>query len=176
MPFNASFSTEQPVGQAAIITFTDTSSGTDGNITERRVYLRKADGTFLVPVGTTTDYIVWDYADSTISIDVLDKDYALSCVVQWLNTGGSVLYDSTVLSGYTLWNSTFSYQLTQRLSGNPTLINDNNFFSEKSTLRENIDSGNQAIDLAADIFAAQQCYDIATEIRVNSQYYFNANS
>jgi hypothetical protein len=75
-----------------------------------------------------------------------------------------------------LYNETFDYQLTQVLTGNPLVINDNNFFPNKSDLRVNIDGGNQAIFFATDLFSAQQCYDRATNLRLGSQYYFNANS
>lgn len=176
MSFTPSFTAIQVTGEPSQIVITDTSSGSDVAIDSRRVYLRKSDGTFLVPTGTTTEYIEWNYADTTITIDALDQDYALYVIVQWLTSGGSILYASSILSGFTLYNEEFDYSLTQRLSGNPALINDNGFFSEKSELRTNIDSGNQAIDLAADQYGAQQCYNIATGIRLNSQYYFNVNS
>ncbi len=86
-----SFSQSQPVGAPSIITLTDTSTGSDSSITERRVYLRKSDGLFLVPPGTETDYIVWDYADATIDIDVLSKDRALLITVEWIGTVAPVV-------------------------------------------------------------------------------------
>ena len=75
------FTSSQTVGLPNIITITDTSTGSDVLVTQRRVYLIKQDGTYLVPVGTTTDYIVWDYADVSIDIDALDKDYCLNVKV-----------------------------------------------------------------------------------------------
>jgi len=56
------------------------------------------------------------------------------------------------------------------------LINDNNFWDSKQKLSELIDSGNQAIEEASDIYNAQRCYDAATDLIDNSQYYFNGNS
>lgn len=154
------------------MTITDTSTGVDAAVTQRRVYLAKDDGTFLVPEGTATDYIEWSYADSSIDIDALDIDYGLLITVQWLNVSNVVLYDLSDNVGFTSYNEDFDYQLTQMLSGNPLLINDANFFQSKSDLRTNIDSGNQAILRADDIYGAQQCYDRATNIRLLSQYYF----
>jgi len=170
------FSTNQTLGNPSAITITDTSTGSDGTITQRRVYLRQANGSFLVPTGTSTDYIEWDYADSSIDIDALIVDVALDVIVQWLNISNTVLYDKTSLVGFTLYNETFDYQLTQLLAANPLLVNDNNFFEHKSDLRTFIDSGNQAIELADDILAAQLCYTAATDLRLSSQYLFNANS
>lgn len=173
MPLTVSFSATQPVGEPSVVRLTDTSTGSDAAVTQRRVYLAKDDGTFLVPEGTSTDYIEWDYADSTIDIDALvDRDYAILVTVEWLNVGNVVLYNSSQNVGFTSFNEDFDYQLTQMLSGNPLLINDANFFQSKSDLRTNIDSGNQAIERADDIYGAQQCYDRATNIRLNSQYYF----
>jgi len=162
------FSASQVIGEPSEVVLTDTSTGSDGAITQRRAFLRKADGTFMVPTGTSTDYIQWPYANASITIDALDKDYAFAIVVQWLNISNVVLYDKTIPTGLTLYNETFDYQLTQMFSGNPLLINDDSFFEKKSDLRTLIDSGNQAIVFAEDIFAAQQCYNKATEIRLNN--------
>jgi len=176
MSLTADFTTSQTYGVPNSINFVDTSTGTDNTITSRRIYLKTAANTYLVQKGTTTNYEVWDYADLAITLDVLEKDYALQVTVQWL-AGTTVVYTKTYDAlGFTLYNETFDYQLTQILSGNPLIINDNNFFPNKSELRTNIDAGNQAIYFATDLFAAQQCYDRATSLRLGSQYYFNANS
>ncbi len=176
MPLTPNFSTEQILGSPSVVTVTDTSTGSDVAITQRRVTLQTASGTYIVPDGTSTNYVQWPYADSFIDIDALDKDYAFYVTVQWLDVDGNVLYSKQSLIGFTLYNETFDYLLTQQLAANQLLVNDNNFFDNKSDLRTEIDSGNQAIELAADILAAQLCYDRATELRLKSQYYFNANS
>jgi hypothetical protein len=175
MSLTVNFATSQTYGVPDSINFVDTSTGTDNTITSRRVYMKTSANTYLVQKGTTTNYEVWGINNSTITLDVLTKDYALEITVQWL-AGSTVVYSKVYSLGFTLYNETFDYQLTQVLSGNPLVINDNNFFPNKSDLRVNIDSGNQAIFFATDIFAAQQCYDRATNLRLNSQYYFNANS
>jgi len=180
MPFTPGFSTSQTTGIPNSINFTDTSTGLDTNIVSRRVFMQTAANDYLVEQGTTTNYEVWAIVSApldplSISFDVLKKDMALYITVQWLDVADTVLYSKSYLTGFTLYNESFDYQLTQVLSGNPLVINDNNFFPNKSTLRVSIDSGNQAIFLAADIFAAQQCYDRATNLRLNSPYFFNAN-
>jgi hypothetical protein len=176
MSLTANFTTSQTYGIPNSINFLDTSTGTDNTITSRRIYLKTAANTYLVEKDTTTDYEVWNYSDATITLDVLEKDYALQVTVEWLNSSNAVIYTKTYDAlGFTLYNETFDYQLTQILSGNPLIINDNNFFPNKSELRTNIDGGNQAIFFATDLFSAQQCYDRATGLRLGSQYYFNAN-
>lgn len=167
MPLTPNFSVSQTIGQPGIVVLQDTSTGSDVAITQRRVYLEKWDGTFLVPTGTSTDYVQWSYAQASISIDALDKDYALAITVQWLDVSNTVLYEKTTNSGLTLYNETNDYARTQKMAGNPLLINDDGYWERKEILRTNIDSGNQAISFAADMFAAQQCYDRATNIRIN---------
>lgn len=167
MAISPNFTVGQNLGEPSVVVLTDTSTGSDGNITQRRVYLKKPDGTFLVPSGTSTEYVVWDYSDSSIEIDALDKDYALIITVQWLDVSNTVLYDKSVPSGLTLYNVTNSYGRTQKVSGNTLLINDDDFWERKMILRECIDSGNEAIELASDMFAAQKCYDEGTNYRLN---------
>lgn len=176
MPIIPNFTAAQPVGEPSEIILADTSTGSDVAITQRRVYLRTSQGTFLVPSGTATQFIPWVYADATITIDALDKDYGLEVVVQWLNVADAVLYSSTQPLGFTSYNEDFDYGLTQQLAGNPLNINDDDFWKLKGDLRTSIDSGDQAILKASDIVSAQQCYDKATNLRVKSQYYFNINA
>jgi hypothetical protein len=176
MALTVDFSAENILGAPGDLLFTDLSTGTDGTITQRRIYIAKWDGSFLVIEGTATDYEVWSGFPGTTTItleDILDKDYAVIVTVQWLTAGGTVVYDKVRNYGFPEYNEEFDYSLTEMLSGNPLLINDQNFYTSKSDLRTDIDSGNKAIERWSDIYAAQQCYDRATQLRTNSQYYYN---
>jgi len=177
MALDVSFTAQSVAGVESDILFTDTSTGSDGTIVTRRIYVSTDTGEFLVEDGTTTDYELWDFADSTIQLDLLDKDYAVKITVEWRNGADVVVYDYTIDgTGFVEYNENFSYTLSQMLSGNPMLINDNNFRKHKSDLRDAIDSGNQALLQATSLYNAQRCYDVGTELRLNSQYYFNENS
>jgi len=179
MPIVANFSASQTPGDPEDILLTDTSTGTDVAVTQRRVYIQTAAGDYLVEEGTTTEYEAWDDFPSTTELtltDILSKDFAVRIVVQWLDVSNVVLYDKTLYYGFTCYNEDFDYELTQTVAGNPLLISDNNFWGNKSTLRGFIDSGDNAITRNSDIAAAQQCYDLATNMRTNSQYLFNINS
>jgi hypothetical protein len=167
------FSYSQPLGDPSVISLEDTSTGSDGLVTERRVFLTKADGSYLVPEENDEDYIVWPIADDTIDIDALDKDYALNVVVLWVNAAGTALYTKAQKIGFTQWNEEFDYSLTQLQSGNPALTHDGNFFNLKSDLRTEIDSGNQCVLLAVDLYGAQNCYDAATLIRLKASVLFS---
>jgi hypothetical protein len=174
MPLTTSFSVSQPAGDASVVILEDTSTGTDGTVTARRVYLQKWDGTYLTPTGNDEDYVEWEIGEETIEIDALDKDYALNIIILWVDTNGSALYTDSEKIGCTQFNENFDYQLTQLMSGNPLLVNDGRFFHNKSELRTLIDSGNKAVELVSDISGAQQCYDRATAMRLNASALFSA--
>ncbi len=177
------FSVTQTAGLPNKLTITDDSVGSDVAIISRLVYLITATGTYLVQTGTTTNYERWVVTQISgvltplsITLAVLLKDMALQIRVVWCGVSDVPLYSLTKLYGLTLYNETFDYGLTQMLTANPPLMNESNFRENKSNLRTLIDSGNQAVTLASDLYGAQQCYDAATELRLNSQYSFNINS
>lgn len=171
-----SFTATQIVGEESTVTITAVVTGTDAAVTQRRVYLQTNRGEFLVPSGTSTEYTQWIISASSVDIDCLDKDYGLRILVQWLSVTNVVLYDSEQFVGLTLYNESFDYLTTQLMASNKLLINDNNFWPNKSKLRTLIDAGNNAISFASDLDNAQSCYDDATDLRVGSQYLFNGNS
>lgn len=178
MALSENFSSSQNYATPQDVTFSDTSTGTDNTIVVRRLYLQDANGNYIVPTGTSTDYIEWDYTDDSIAVEDLlpTKDMALSCTCQWLNNADAIVYTKTIAFGFTAYSENFDFILSQMLSGNSPLMNDNGFFNKKSLLRTYIDSGNKAIEIASDTTTAQICYDEATAIRNNSQYFFNINS
>jgi hypothetical protein len=178
MPLSPNFSTSQTSGAPESINFIDTSTGSDVAVVTRRIYMQKSDGTFLVETGTSTEYEVWSGfpGTTTITLDVLEQAEGLTITVQWLDVSNAVLYDKALVYGFPLFLEEFDYGLTQLMAANPLLINDNNFFNNKSLLRTLLDSGNQAIEQASDTYNAQLCYDQGTELMTSSQYYFNGNS
>lgn len=176
MSFNPQYNASQILGNPNCINFEDVSSGTDSAITSRRVFIQDAYGSFLVEEGNPLQYSDWAIANASIVLDVLSKDKAVRIVVQWLDVDNNILYSASSIAGFTLFNETAMYGVIQALSGNPRNINDNNFFQNLSDMRTDVDSGNQAILFASDIFSAQQCYDRATTLRLNSSYSFNINT
>lgn len=171
MPFVPLISVSQNYGLPSKIVVTDNSTGSDPAIVSRRVYLTTGYNTYLVPSGTTTDYVSWPLVNTSITIDALDKDYALNVVVQFLDSGGGVLYTVNTIVGLTLYNEQELYDLTQDQSSTD-IIQDANYYANKMAMRVEIDSGNQAISLAGDIQGAQGCYDRATNFRINKDKYF----
>jgi hypothetical protein len=172
MPISPSFTASQNSGTPSIITLTDTSTGSDGAITQRRVYLLQSNGQYLVPTGTTTDYIEWDIVDSTISLDVLVQDTALSITVQWLSVTNTVIESVTTSFAFTAYNETFYYGLTESQVANANLTASTNWYQTKMILRVELDSAYQAITFASDIFSAQAALNRATFISTNQSFFF----
>lgn len=172
------FSISITPGTPEDLLFTDLSTSLSGSVTKRRIYIQKSDGNFLVTSGNSNDYESWnDYPTTTTKTlsDILDKDYGCRVTVEWLDVSNTVLYDKTLYYGFTGFNEDFDYTLTQLIASNPLLMNDNNYWQNKSLLRTLIDSGDNAIERASDITSAQQCYDLATQLRLESVYYFNGS-
>jgi len=155
------FSVSQLAGSASQFTLTDTSTGSDGAITVRWVYLLQADGTYLVPDGTTTDYIVWAYANSSITLDLLTQDTALSILVEWRDASTD-LYDKTVAVGLDAFGQNFFYSLSdgQVPITNPPLALSQDYYQNKLQFLCYLKSAEQAITYASDITKAQQNYDL----------------
>lgn len=181
MALTVNFSCSQQVGAPEDIDFEDTSTGADGAVVSRRIYIRNSAGDFLVESGTSTEYEVWSGfpGTTTITLAVLSAlvaGTATEITVQWLNVSNVVLYDKTSTYGFTLAGETFDYGLTQNLAQNNGLATDNKFFPNKSKFRNFLDSGNQAISLNSDIYNAQMCYNEATKMMDDAQYLFNTNA
>ena len=178
MALTQDFSTEQVVGYPSQIVLTDDSTGTDAAVTQRRIYLVDSEGEYVVPTGTTTDYVNFPLvllATDEITIDCLTEDAALDITVQWLDVSNVVLYSKTRLKGFTLYNETFYYSLTQTQASQsvpPNILQDTNYYNNKIALRVNIDDGNQAITYGSDITTAQAAYDRATLMVTEEAKYF----
>ena len=75
MALTVNFSTSQTHGSPGDIIFTDTSTGTEGSVTQRRIYIQAADGEYLVETGTSTQYEVWSGFPGTTTITLSDIFY-----------------------------------------------------------------------------------------------------
>lgn len=172
MPFTPAFTATQTIGFPNVVTITDASTGSDGAITQRRIFLTTGYNTYLVPSGIITNYVTWSTPYNPINIAALDKDYALNIVIQYLNNAGTVLYTTSQIVSFTLYNEQFLYDLTQDQTAEYQIIQDTVYYTNKEIMRVEVDSGNQAVTLASDIAGAQSCYDRATFMRVNQDKFF----
>ena len=174
MPISPSFTASQNSGTPNLIFLTDTSTGSDVTITKRRIYLLQSDGTYLTPAGTPVNqhYIDWALIDTTISLDVLVQDTALSITVQWLTAGNVEVASVTTSFAFTAYNETFYYGLTESQVANANLTASTNWYQTKMILRVELDSAYQAISFASDIFSSQAALNRATYISTNQSFFF----
>lgn len=167
-----SFSVSQTVSAPNIISLVDTSTGSDSSILTRRVYLRQANGTYIVPIGTTTSYIVWDYSVSFIDIDVLTRDLALDITVEWLDNSNVTQYTKAALYCFTVFSELFYYQLTQDIASNQIQITNQNYYYNKMVLRCCIDQAVNATNYGSDIGNSQLSLDAAYNLYIKQNVFF----
>ncbi len=165
------FSTTQTYGYPSKINFEDTSPGS-ASITSRRIYLTDNAGNYIVEEGTTTDYEVWPYADLTITLDVLTKDYALNVRVDWVDAQGNVIGTDTVLTVFTLYAITYYINLTKYMSANNKLKDNANFFIKWVALLCYIKQAQDAVLLMSDISSSQRALTQAKELIDNPPNFY----
>lgn len=177
MAFDGGFSVAQ--NSESTITLTDTSTGADATITERRIYLFKYDGTTIVPSGTTTTYIVWDIVDgigdTKALTDIFDKDYAIDIEVIWVTASPDPANTYTVeqLYNFDYYGMLFLAALTTEDSARfPKIVNNTNYRFNKLQFYDFIIQARISVGLMNDINKAQFNLDLAYEMRMNPSAYF----
>jgi hypothetical protein len=170
MPLTPNFSVSQTLGLPNVITFTDTSTGSDGAIEIRRIFLLKADGTYIKD--GVNNYFSWDYADDTIELDVINRDYGLSITVQWLDGSFNILYTKNYKVDLVAYVSNFINGLTQQETALPSIEFTVDYFQQKGHLQTLVDDSNQAIALGADYKKSQVFLDQAYYIINNQTRFF----
>lgn len=170
MSFVAEFLVSQSPSNPGIIDFINSSTGSDILITERRIYIQDALGNYLVPSGTTTTYIIWPLADDTISVNVLTTDTACAIRVDYLNVSGTALYTSGNTYCFDVYSKLFAYALVQGLV--PPITLDTAYSANLAKLWSCILGAENAITLASDISASQNCLNQAIYLRTNQTLFF----
>jgi len=172
MALSVNFTATQSAANPNEITLTDTSTGSDGTITTRRVYIATADGTYLVESGTSTDYEVWALPLATnITLDVLTEATSPNITVQWL-AGNTVVYSKTTLFDFNLQIYLALIGLTQTQLSNPNIVQDTTYYGNKIQLMVNAKDSETAVTYNDDIYLAQSALDRANYMVENSDYYF----
>lgn len=172
MPLSVNFSVGQSYLNPDGLSIVDTSSGSDGTITNRRIYLQTANGSYLVQAGNTLDYTNWPTPSADITLQVLNQDYALSILVQWLNNASVVVYSKEEVYCFTLYSEQFFYYLSQQQAAANANLQDTNYFTNKMKLRVYIDSANNAVQYASDIVGGQNSLNSAAYMIDNQNIFF----
>ena len=166
MPLSPAFTATQLADASAII-LQDTSTGSDGAIADRKINLYDVSNNLF----GSSPYD-WPIANASITINPLQKDKALLIIITWVDSSGAVLYTLGQIFVFTGYAEVFFYSLTQEQQANPNIINDQQYFSNKSKLRTLIDSATQAISVGQDIYSAQNCLDLYQPMLNNALTYF----
>lgn len=176
MALTPNFSASQTIGEPGKINLSDISTGSDAAIVSRRVYIEDANGDYLVETGTTTDYEVWDYADSSITLDVLTQDTAANITVQWLSVSGIVLYTKTILYEFSLNGDQFLLNLTlAQISSNINsagLSYNNTFYLNKMKVYVALNDAANAVEIGNNIAAAQAALNRSTDLISNNNNFY----
>lgn len=167
----ASFSVSQSAVSPSDVTITDTSSGLSGTITQRRVFVSQADGTYLTGNGTV-NYDAWALADAAITLDILTTDIAALIKVQWLNVSNVVVDEVENTFPLAEYNKQFLYYLVGLQGLTPGIYQDSNYSGNIGIFWTDIIAGINAVIYGNDIAAGQASFDRATQMRLNQNYYF----
>lgn len=177
MSFNGAASISQGVDPTSF-SVTDTSTGSDTNLTTRQIFLYLSDGSTLTPPGSATPYIPWPIVSGIGDVinltGILQRDYSINAVVLWVSSSPlspPSTYTYSVLKTFIGNIQLFAYGLTQLQAGNPLLVNDNGYFPNKSKLRVLIED---AIDCETynDQYNSQLSLNAAYKLQVNQKSYF----
>ncbi len=146
----------------------DTSTGSDGAITDRKIIFTQTDSS---PLGASP----YDFplsAGASITVNPLDKDYALTVTINWVNVSGTVLYTANEIFVFTQYAKLFLESLTQQQIANPNIVDDQNFIQNKFNLFQEVKSAQNAIDFGQSVKAAQSCVSRYQELIDDNQFFF----
>ena len=172
MPLSENFTATQALGYPSQIIFTDTSTGSDGDIAARRIEVVDSNGDYIVEEGTTTDYEVWPYADATITLDLLTIDRAVYITVYWVNSGGATLYEKTELTVFRLYSITYYIYLIKSQSSNVKLKDNANFYQNEIKLLCSLQEAYDSVYYAGDIKSSQAALTRAKSLVDNPANFF----
>ncbi len=167
------FSTSQSLPSPSDITFVDTSTGSDSGLTSRRIYIRLANANYLTTAGESTipAYETWSISDAEITLSLLSESTTAQVTVVWL-TGSVETYTKTELICWDLYDYIFAFQLIQTQTSKPTIISDQNYYSNYLNFIVNIFSAESACTLMGDIYSSQSSLNRNQYLISNQNLFF----
>lgn len=158
-----------PTSDPSALSVTDSSSGSDGAVVGRKIYLTDVANN---PFGSSPYSFPNFPASTSITINPFKTDQAINVLVQWVDVSGNDLYSANQIYASTGYGELLFYQLTQQQQGNPGFLNDQQYFENKSKLRTLIDSANQSITVGKDVFSANVAISLYQIMLQNQNLYF----
>lgn len=168
---SASFLVSQSASTPSSLTVTDNSTGLSGTITQRRVYVSNAYGKFLTGNGVV-NYTEWALAEASIVLDILTEDIGALIKVEWLNVSNVVVAEVENTYPLAEYNKQFLYYLAGLQGLTPGVYQDSNYSGNIAIFWTNIIAGINAVEYGNDIAACQNCFNRATQMRLEQNFYF----
>lgn len=168
---SASILVSQSASTPSSLTVTDNSTGLSGTITQRRVYVSNAYGEFLTGDGVV-NYTEWALAEASIVLDILTEDIGALIKVEWLNVSNVVVDEVENTYPLAEYNKQFLYYLAGLQGLTPGVYQDSNYSGNIAIFWTNIIAGINAVEYGNDIAACQNCFNRATQMRLEQNFYF----
>lgn len=144
MAFAGDFSVSQGVDVQSF-TISDTSTGSDPNLTGRTISLVLIDNQLLG--GSVISWPLSDGSSKLIS-GLLQRDYSLNIGVTWQSSSpipGST-YSKNHIVAFTGNSSQFAYGLLQQIAAQQSIVNDNEFMYNLFLINSDIINSGRAAD------------------------------
>jgi hypothetical protein len=172
MPLVPNFAASQSYATPSKITLTDSSTGSDVDLAERRVFIQDYTGAYLKESGQEANYKVWALASSSVELDLLTRDKAVKITVTYVNLAGTTLYTAIQYKCCDANSQIGKYSVLQKWVSNPGIINDANYASGIVLLETYMDGAQDAIRIGSNLTLSQQCLDGAKNMLDNQSIYF----
>jgi hypothetical protein len=169
MAFNGAFTITSVITPGSFI-LNDTTTGSDSNLTDRKISLYQADGTLLGGVPIDFPYTM----GNSITLNVLNIDYCLLIAVQWISSSPLPPPSSYSASGlYNFLGNSYYFlnNLIGAIQSNPNILNDVGFDTNLSKLQTDIDCSSQASSTGQQA-SAQAALSRIQSLIVNQNYFF----
>lgn len=173
MPLVPNFSSSESLSSNSVVTFTDTSTGSDGGLTSRKIFIRLANGNWLTTSGqsTTSASETWAIGDTSIALDILSSSTTANVTVQWL-TGSTVTYTKTILMEWDLYDYVFLFELLSAQTSFPAVNANQGYWPNSWFMCTNLFQSEQAVELMDDLYSSQAALDRNQLLINNENLYF----
>ena len=170
----ATFTTSESLGTPSNITFVDASVGTDNTLTIRKIYVRLANGNYLLSGGTETSTataIDWPISDVSIVLTLISQSTTASVRVDWL-ASSTIVYTKTALQTWDLYDYLFGLELIQSQTATPSIIQDSSYYNSFFQFITNIWNAETANTYGNDLYSSQSALNRNQNLINNSDYFF----
>lgn len=160
MALTPNYTATQSDADPSYITLLDTSTGSDGGLTARRVLIALPNGTYLTTSGVTSTltYIDWPITDISLTISVLPRSEAPTITVNWM-TDAVATYTKALNWCFDFADYIFGLGLTMDQVANNNITQDTSWYDNKMKLVVNINDAENAITYINDTTLSQNALD-----------------